>query len=118
MKSTVSDHSFVVPEALWAEVEATAVDEHRAIDDVLRDLIEHGLNERRWKARAAQEHDRARAIGLPDDDAALTDEYRRTIGAKITAGMASLRAGRSTDGESFMAAMDAELAELERQGHK
>ena len=40
------------------------------------------------------------------------DEIRR----KIAAGVASLRAGKSVDGEAFMAAMDAELAELEQRG--
>ncbi len=116
MKSGASDHSFVLPEALSAEVGATAVDERRAVDYVARDLIAHGLNERRWKAQAAREIDRARAVGLPDDDVPLTEEYRGTIRAKISAGMASLRVGQGTDGGSFMAAMDAELAELERQG--
>jgi antitoxin ParD1/3/4 len=38
------------------------------------------------------------------------DEIRR----QIAAGMTSLRAGNSCDGEIFLAAMDAELAELER----
>ncbi len=33
---------------------------------------------------------------------------------KIAAGMESLRAGRSVDGEAFLATMDAELAEIER----
>ena len=76
------------------------------------------MNERRWKSHAAQEHERARAAGLPDDDEPLTDEYRRTTSAKIAQGMRSLREGRGTDGDSFMSAMEAELAELERQGHK
>jgi antitoxin ParD1/3/4 len=40
------------------------------------------------------------------------DEIRR----KIAAGVASLRAGKSVDGEAFMADMDAELAELEQRG--
>jgi antitoxin ParD1/3/4 len=35
---------------------------------------------------------------------------------KIDAGMASLRAGKSEDGDAFFAKMDAELAELERRG--
>jgi hypothetical protein len=116
MKSTANGNSFVLPEALWAEVEAAARDDHRAVDEVVRDFIEHGLNERRWKAHATQEHARARAMGVPDDDVPVSDEYRRTIRAKIAQGMRSLREGRSTDGGSFMSAMDAELAELERQG--
>ena len=36
------------------------------------------------------------------------------IREKIAAGMASLRAGEGEDGDSFLATMDAELAELER----
>jgi hypothetical protein len=118
MKSTANDNSVVLPEALWAEVEAAAVDEHRPVDEVVRDLIEQGMNERRWKLHAAQERGRARALGLPEDDDPITDDYRRIIRAKIGQGVKSLRDGRGTDGESFMAAMDAELAELERQGHK
>jgi antitoxin ParD1/3/4 len=35
---------------------------------------------------------------------------------KITAGMASLRAGKGTDGEAFMAELDADLAAIERRG--
>jgi hypothetical protein len=118
MKFTASDNSVVLPEALWAEVEAAAVDERRPVNDVVRDLIEQGLNERRWKLHAAQEQRRARAMDLPEDDAPLTDDYRRIISAKIARGVQSLRDGKGTDGESFMAAMEAELAELERQGHK
>jgi antitoxin ParD1/3/4 len=40
------------------------------------------------------------------------DEMRK----KIAAGVASLRAGKSVDGDAFMAAMDAELAKLEQRG--
>jgi Arc/MetJ-type ribon-helix-helix transcriptional regulator len=60
MKTTANDNSVVLPQTLWAEVEAAAVDERRSVDDVVRDLIEHGLNERRWRLHAAQEHWRAR----------------------------------------------------------
>jgi antitoxin ParD1/3/4 len=35
--------------------------------------------------------------------------------AQIAAGMASLRAGRGVDGETYLAAMDTELVELERR---
>ncbi len=46
----------------------------------------------------------------------MTEVYRKAIGERIAAGMASLRAGRATDGEAFMTRIDAELAELERHG--
>ena len=38
------------------------------------------------------------------------------VRSKIAEGQASLRAGKGTDGEAFMAGMDADLAALERHG--
>jgi hypothetical protein len=43
------------------------------------------------------------------------DEYRQDLREKIAQGMQSLREGRVTDGEAFMAKMNAELVELQRQ---
>jgi len=114
MKATANNNSVLLPEALWPEAEAAAVDEHRPVDDVVRDLIEQGLNARRWKLHVAQEHARADALGLPEDNVPLTDDYRRIIRVKIAQGVQSLRDGKGADGETFMAAMDAELAELKR----
>jgi antitoxin ParD1/3/4 len=51
--------------------------------------------------RLMEERDQAQAL-LKDD-----------IRTRIAAGMASLRAGKGADGDAFLAAMDAELAELE-----
>jgi hypothetical protein len=96
-----------MPPALAAEVQTIADQEHRPVADVLRDLVERGLGERRWTLRADQELARARALGL-------TDEYRQTLREKIAQGAQSLREGRVTDGAVFMARMDDELAELER----
>ena len=106
-----------IPPALVAEVQTIADEEHRPVADVLRDLVERGLGERRWKVHADQELARARALELPDDDVPLTDEYRQTLREKIAQGARSLREGRVTDGEVFMARMDDELAELERKGN-
>jgi hypothetical protein len=89
---------------------------NRPVADVLRDLVERGLGERRWKAQAEKEIQHGREQGLPDDALPLTDEYRQNLREKITEGLQSLRDGKSTDGEAFMARMDAELAELEKQG--
>lgn len=105
-----------IPPALAAEVQTIADEEHRPVADVLRDLVEHALGERRWKAHADHEFARARALGLPDDNVPLTDECRQILREKIAQGAQSLREGRVTDGEAFMARMDVELAELERQG--
>ena len=48
--------------------------------------------------------------------AAQRDAYRDEMRQKIAAGVASLRAGKGVDGDAFMAALDADLAEQERQG--
>lgn len=117
MKTTGENNSLVLPPALLAEVEAVADEEHRPVADVLRDVVERGLGARRWKAHAEKEIQRGREQGLSDDALALTNEYRQDLREKITEGLQSLRDGKSTDGEAFMAGMDAELAELERQGH-
>jgi hypothetical protein len=117
MKPTGETHSFVLPPALLAEVEAAANEEHRPVDDVLRDLVEQGLSERRWKLHSEQEYRRARELGLPDvDDQPMSDKYRRSLREKIAQGMQSIREGRVGDGDAFMTRMNAELAELERQG--
>jgi len=54
-------------------------------------------------AKTVRIHERDQAQALRKDEARK----------KIAAGVASLRAGESVDGDAFMAAMDAELAELE-----
>ena len=105
-----------LPSTLVAEVRTIAATEHRAVADVLRDLVEGALADRRWKAHAEQELAHARQAGLPDDNLKLTEDYRQVLQQKIAQGVRSLREGRVTDGEAFMARMDAELAAIERQG--
>ncbi|MGA3397707.1 MAG: hypothetical protein ABSC95_00700 [Acetobacteraceae bacterium] len=67
---------------------------------------------------ADQELARARELGLPDDDAPLTDQHRQTVREKIAQGVRSLPDGKGTDGEAFFARMEAEFEELERHGRK
>ncbi len=100
--------SLLLPPALQTEVEALAAEEHRPAVDVLRELVERGLEARRWKAYL--EADAGGSAQLP------SDEYRQVLRDKIARGMKSLRDGEGADGEAFMARMDAELAELEQQG--
>jgi hypothetical protein len=95
MSHNCESTAFVLPAAVMAELEAAASAEERSVADVLRDVLERGLAERRQP---------------------LTDEYRQDLRAKIAQGVKSLGEGKGTDGEAFMASMDAELAELERQG--
>ena len=48
--------------------------------------------------------------------AAQREALQEATRKKIAAGVASLRAGKGVDGGAFMAALDADLAEQERQG--
>jgi Arc/MetJ-type ribon-helix-helix transcriptional regulator len=117
MKPTGESNSFVLPPALLAEVEAAADEEHRPVADVVRELVEQGLSERRWKAHSEQELRRARELGLPDaDDQPMSDEYRQTLREKIAQGMESARQGRLVDGDAVFARIKAEMAAIERQG--
>jgi hypothetical protein len=117
MKPTGENNSFVLPPALLAEVIAAADEEHRPVGEVVRELVEQGLSGRRWKAHSEQEYRRAREFDLPDADGQpMSDAYRQSLRSDIAKGVQSLREGKVTDGEAFMARMDARLAELERQG--
>ena len=48
--------------------------------------------------------------------AAQLEAFQDAARQKIAAGAASLQAGKGVDGDTFMAALDADLAEQERQG--
>jgi antitoxin ParD1/3/4 len=56
------------------------------------------------------------ALRLMEERDQVQALHKDEIRKKIAAGVASLRTGKSVDGDAFMAAMDAELAELERRG--
>ena len=59
-------------------------------------------------------HDALRLLEERDKELAL---HRDDIRGMIDAGVASLRAGKGVDGDTFLATMDAELAELEARDH-
>ena len=108
---------FIIPPALLAEIQAAADDEHRPAAEVVREALEAYLEGRLHRMRDAESRN-ARGLGLPDDDVPVTPEYRRTTRDKSAQGMQSLRAGKSVDGETFFARMEAEFDELEQQGHE
>lgn len=56
------------------------------------------------------------ALRLMEERDQMQEIYKASMREKITAGMASLRAGKGTDGEAFMAELDADLAAIERRG--
>jgi hypothetical protein len=53
--------------------------------------------------------------GMAEERNQVRALHKDEIREKIAAGVASLRAGQSVDGDAFMAAMDAELAEIEQR---
>jgi hypothetical protein len=118
METSRDNNPFNFPSALMTELEAAADEQHRPIGDVVRELVEQGLGDRRWKTHVEQERQRARALGLPDDDQPMTDEYRQALREQIAQGIASARAGRFVEGEAVFARIKAEMVELERQGRE
>jgi uncharacterized protein YicC (UPF0701 family) len=121
METAPASNPLAIPPALAAELQAIADEQHRPALDVLQDAVTRYVTAARrgdGMVRAEQEDQRARELGILDDedDQPMTDAYRQTLREKIAQGVRSLREGRVTDGPAFMARMDAELAELERQG--
>jgi hypothetical protein len=107
----------VLPQATLSEVQAVADEERRAVTDVILELVESALAQRRWRAMAAGDRAPADELALPDDDAApMTEEYRQTIRAQIEEGLTSLRNGEGTDGEAFFRDVYAELDEIALRG--
>lgn len=56
------------------------------------------------------------ALRLMEERDQIQELYKASMREKIATGMASLRAGQGTDGEAFMARLDADLEAIERQG--
>jgi antitoxin ParD1/3/4 len=56
------------------------------------------------------------ALRLMEERDQIQELHKASMREKIAAGMASLRAGQGTDGEAFMAELDADLAAIERRG--
>ena len=83
--------------------------------DVLRDAVTLYLEGRGDWSRE-EEWERARALGLADDDGPLTDDHRHGLRGKIAQGVAAAREGRLVEGEGVFARIEAELDALERLG--
>jgi hypothetical protein len=102
----------VLPQATLSEVQAVADEERRAVNDVILELVESALAQRRWRAMAAGDRAPAYERALPDDDAApMTEEYRQTIRAQVEEGLASARRGDLVDGDVAFARIYAQLNE-------
>ncbi len=58
------------------------------------------------------------ALRLMDERDQLQELLKASMREKIAVGVASLRAGRGSDGEAFMAWLDADLGGAEAQGRE
>ncbi len=77
-----SNNSFVLPPALLAEVEAAADAEHRPAADVVRDLVEAGLSERR-RSEILSRVDEAEASLARGEGIAITQESMRQLAEDV-----------------------------------
>jgi hypothetical protein len=117
MEASMQDIRVSLPPLLRAEVEEAARQAHLPVAELVRELVAQGLGARQWIMHVENERERARTLGLPEGEAAALGVDAPSAEACIAKGMHSLREGRSSDGDTFMAELDVELAELERQGH-
>ncbi len=76
----------------------------------LEELVHLKVRSGRYTSASEVVREALRLMEERDQRLALHKDEIRT---KIAAGMASLREGKGADGDAFLAAMDAELAELE-----
>jgi antitoxin ParD1/3/4 len=78
----------------------------------LEQLVQRKVETGRYTSASEVVREALRLMEARDQMQALEMEDVR---ARIAAGMASLRAGKGVDGDTCLAAMDTELAELERR---
>jgi hypothetical protein len=74
----IGNNSLIVPSALQAQVEEAAAEDQRPAGDLLRDAVERYLRDRRWQRTLAYGEERARVLGLTEEDVPrLIAEVRR-----------------------------------------
>jgi antitoxin ParD1/3/4 len=79
----------------------------------LESLIHHKVSAGRYSSASEVVRE---ALRLMEERDQMQELYKASMREKIAAGMASLRAGQGTDGEAFMAELDADLVAIERNG--
>lgn len=68
MKTRVEDKTIPIPPALVEEIQAAANEEKRPAEEMLREAIERYLRNRRWQRIFAYGEERARVLGLSEED--------------------------------------------------
>lgn len=78
MKPRTDSNTIAIPPALLAEIQAAANEEKRPAEEVLREALERYLENRRWQQLVAYGRERARELGLAEEDVPrLIKEYRQ-----------------------------------------
>jgi len=68
MKPRAEDNTITIPPALVTEIRAAPKEEKRPVEEMLREAIERYLRNRRWQRIFAYGEERARALGLNEED--------------------------------------------------
>jgi hypothetical protein len=68
MKPESSPDTLAIPPALLADIEAAAEQEHRAPGELVREALERYMEDRAWKKIFAYGEERAKALGLTEED--------------------------------------------------
>ena len=68
MRPRAEDKIIVIPPTLVAEIRAAADEEKRSAQEVVSEAIERYLKNRRWQRIFAYGEERARALGLSEED--------------------------------------------------
>lgn len=78
MKSETASPADLVPPDLVSEIQAAAEEEQRAPSALVREAIERYIADRDWQKIFAYGEERAKALGLTEEDVPrLIAEYRR-----------------------------------------
>jgi metal-responsive CopG/Arc/MetJ family transcriptional regulator len=78
MKPRAQGNTIAIPPALLEEIKAAADEEKRSSEDMLREAIERYLRNRNWRRIFAYGEERARVLGLSEEDIPrLIAEFRQ-----------------------------------------
>jgi hypothetical protein len=79
MKTEITPDTLVpVPSGLIPEIQAAAEEERRALRELVQEALERYMADREWKKILAYGQERAKALGLTEQDVPrLIAEYRR-----------------------------------------
>ena len=73
----LTEHTILVPDDVWAQLEAKARAEGRPVDQLVEDTLRDGLEERSWQDLIAYGQERGRMSGIIEADVPeIVSEWR------------------------------------------